>query len=355
MTLALIFAFLISLGIGILMNNFFIRRPSKFLIKKANDSAERFSSQTKPIFGGVGVFVIFLITLLIVYFFYEGQIKNVQNYIALFIVVVISFFMGLADDTINTPPSFKFVVQVICALIFIFSNIYINISTHQWLNYLITIFWVVGIMNSINMLDNMDGIAILTSLSILSGVIFYSLFTGSFNFLDIFILVTVCATLLSFLFYNWNPAKMYLGDNGSQIIGALLAYFGIVFFWNSIHADSYSYGHNIMQLMIVILAYIVPICDTATVTINRLLKGKSPFIGGKDHTTHHLFYLGLSVRWVAGILFVVNTLGVVLALVLIANKNTINYSYLWLIGIFPAIAFVLLYLNTKFSKEKKYE
>ncbi|MDR2009614.1 MAG: undecaprenyl/decaprenyl-phosphate alpha-N-acetylglucosaminyl 1-phosphate transferase [Bacteroidales bacterium] len=352
MNTAVIVTFILSLVVSLIMNNFFVRRPSKFLIKKANDSAVRFSSQTKPIFGGVSVFVIFMIIMIITYFLNNGQIEEFSNYISLFIIVVLSFFMGLADDTINTSPMFKFIVQIICAIVLIFNNIYIHISPHEWLNYLITVFWVVGIMNSINMLDNMDGVASLTTLSILGGVTIYSIMNHSLSLFELLVLVASCASLLGFLFYNWAPAKMYLGDNGSQIIGALLAYFGIIFFWNSVSIEEYNYGHNTMQFFIVVLAYIVPISDTTTVTINRLLKGKSPFVGGKDHTTHHLFYLGLSVRWVAFTLFIINTIGIILSLYLIAHKDSINYNYLWLMGIFPVITFLFLYLNTRFTKEK---
>lgn len=354
MNYVILIIFTVSLCISFIINYFFITRPEKYFVKKANDSAIRFSSQSKPIFGGISIFFIFLIIMVVSYFWNANETLSFKKYVCLLIVVVLSFFMGLADDTLNTAPSFKFFIQICCALIFIFSDIYIHISPYSWLNYIITVLWVVGIMNSINMLDNMDAVAGLTTLSIFGGVVIYTLLFNSQNIekFELLVLISSVAALLSFIFYNWSPAKMYLGDNGSQYLGALLAYFGITFFWNSIHVNELKYEFNTMQFLIVILAFMIPIIDTTTVTINRLLKGKSPFVGGKDHTTHHLFYLGLSTRTVAFILFLMNTIGVLFSLYLINNKDIIKYNMIWYIAIFPILSFLFLYLNTKFTKER---
>jgi UDP-GlcNAc:undecaprenyl-phosphate GlcNAc-1-phosphate transferase len=143
-----------------------------------------------------------------------------------------------------------------------------------------------------------------------------------------------------------------MGDNGSQFIGAILAWIGISFFWNAVPIEEFQYGFNTKQALIVALAYIVPLTDTTTVTINRLLRKQSPFVGGRDHTTHHLFYLGLSNRWVAVVLFLINTIGVILSLILINKGQNFSYSNLWLYLIFPIASFLFLYLNTKLTKQK---
>jgi len=107
-----------------------------------------------------------------------------------------------------------------------------------------------------------------------------------------------------------------------------------------------------MQFLIVFLAFLVLITDTTTVTINRLLRKKSPFIGGKDHTTHHLYYLGLPTDIIALVFFVLNSIGLALAFCLIQKSSTIAYSQLWLFFLYPITVFLLLYINTKVSKEK---
>lgn len=353
MNYILLITFVASFGLGMFFNNFFIKRPIKFLIKKANKSAIRFSTQSKPILGGLGFYAVFLIVIIASLLIFPEAIYLSKEYISLLIIVTMSFVMGLADDLISTPPSFKFIVQFLCAFILIFNDIYIHISPIDWINYLITILWVVGIMNSINMLDNMDAVTSLTSLSIIGGAVIFSLlYNTQTSPFGLMILISVSGTLLSFLFYNWSPSKMYMGDSGSQFLGAILAWIGISFFWNSIPLEEFQYGFNMKQALIVALAYIIPLSDTTTVTINRLLRKQSPFMGGRDHTTHHLFYLGISVRLVGVLFFVLNSVGIFLSLYLIKTGKDFNYSNLWLYLIFPVITFLFLFINTKFTKVK---
>lgn len=353
MQINILLIFIISLLLGGFLNNFFIKRPLKFLVKKANNSAIRFSTQSKPIFGGVGFYAVFIIMVIAALFILQNEIYQTSEYISIILVVTLSFIMGLADDVISTPPSFKFIVQFLCAFIFIFNGIYIQISPYEWYNYVITVLWVVGIMNSINMLDNMDAVTTLTSFSIIGGAAMFAImFDSEISMFMGLVLISTSAALISFLFYNWHPAKMYMGDNGSQFLGAILALVGILFYWNAVPIEDFQYGYNLKQIIIVASAFVVPLSDTTTVTINRLLRKKSPFVGGRDHTTHHLFYLGLSVRGVGIVLFLINTIGVVLALYLINTGARLNYNYLWYFAAYPIIVFLLLYINTKFTKQK---
>ncbi|MDD4150821.1 MAG: MraY family glycosyltransferase [Bacteroidales bacterium] len=353
MQINILIAFIVSLLTGLFLNNFLIKRPLKFLVKKANNSAIRFSTQSKPIFGGVGFYVVFIILIISALFILQNEVYQTSEYISIVLIVTLSFIMGLADDLISTPPSFKFIVQFLCAFIFIFNGIYIQISPYEWYNYIITVLWVVGIMNSINMLDNMDAVTALTSLSIIGGAALFGVVfdSGISNFI-VLVLISTSAALISFIFYNWHPAKMYMGDNGSQFLGAILALVGIVFYWNAVPIEDFQYGYNLKQIIIVACAFIVPLSDTTTVTINRLLRKKSPFVGGRDHTTHHLFYLGLSVRWIGIVLFLINSIGVALSLYLINTGGRLNYNYLWFFAAYPIIVFLLLYINTKITKQK---
>lgn len=348
----LIIAFFIALTAGLLLNRFFLNRPINFLVKKANNSAIRWSSQSKPIFGGITFYSIFTVGFIAYILIIDQDIISNPKTIALFLAVTISFIMGLADDIINTPPSFKFIVQLLCAIIFIAFDIYIVISPYNILNYTITILWVIGIMNSINMLDNMDSITNLISLSIISGAIFPMLFLDNQSHFIIYILVFITAGMISFLFYNWNPSKMYMGDNGSQFLGSILAFVGIVYFWNAIPLQEMSFGYNSKQFIIVLLAFIVPISDTTTVTINRLLRGQSPFVGGRDHTTHHLSYAGLSDRGVAILLFSINSICVAISIYIIHNTDNWNSTLFWSLLSFAFIIFVGLFSLTKITKAK---
>jgi len=349
----LFICFILAFFIALCVNKFFLRNNFTFFIKKQNIASKRFATQPKPIFGGIAFFTVFVFIIIIMLFTNKLYMHLPAEFIALLLIGIIAFSMGIADDILQTRPHVKILMQMVCCIILLFSDIYIQVSPYMFLNWVITFFWVVGIMNSINMLDNMDTVSTMVTLSIFCGIIFYTLIFGSVLLeFEIFILVALSAALLCFLFFNWHPAKMYMGDNGSQFLGVILAYFGIRFFSASIDIVKYSFGVNTIQLIIVILAFIIPISDTTTVVINRLLKKTSPFKGDKNHTTHHLFYLGIPIRYIGIILFVVNLIGVFLSLFLIHNFYLIKTSQYFLFLIYPITVFLLLYINTKLSKEK---
>jgi UDP-GlcNAc:undecaprenyl-phosphate GlcNAc-1-phosphate transferase len=147
------------------------------------------------------------------------------------------------------------------------------------------------------MLDNMDGISTLTSLFIFLIAALYIALHNDLKSPDFIILLGLIASLFAFLFFNWSPSKMYMGDTGSQFLGIILAYIGIKFFWNSTLLN----GENgfSQQVWVFLIGFLLPIADTTIVSLNRILRGQSPFIGGRDHTTHNLVYFGLSDSQVA--------------------------------------------------------
>lgn len=345
----LILFFSYTLVISLLMHRFFVIRAERYKIKKANTSAERWSSQTKPILGGITFYGVFMFSIInyLVFFGTENLLQT--QVLAAIIVVTIAFLMGLADDMLNTPPGFKFVFQVLSAIILIFSGMYIHVFENNWFNYLLTGFWVVGIMNSLNMLDNMDAITTSVTSTILIGAIVVLAFTQPFSGVFLVIAIGALASMLSFLYYNWNPAKMYMGDNGSQFLGALMAILGIQIFWNFPVAEGYN---SLYPFLLAFLGFLVPISDTTSVTINRLLRGQSPFVGGRDHTTHHLSYFGLSDRKVALVLLSTNAVFVAFSVILILNPG---HSVLnpWVIGILGFLVMVTLYIITKITHPKK--
>ncbi len=341
----------VSIVLSFFLYRFFLEKSKKYTLKKANNSGERWASQAKPVSGGIAFFTIFILSAIANVLFFDKEYIIDAKSIGVAIVISISFFMGLADDILNTTPYFKLFVQILSAIILINFGIYIEISPYNYINYIATALWVIAIMNSINMLDNMDSITTLVSLSILFGVI-ANMILSEVSLGGSFVLITIVSigALLSFLIYNWSPSKMYMGDSGSQYLGSLLAVLGIVYFWN-INTDP-TFGYNTKQLMIVILAFLVPIVDTTTVTINRLLKKQSPFVGGRDHTTHFLSYLGFSDRKVAIILFIISLISVGLSVYITNFVDDWNIIHIICFGSFALIVFLALYINTKITKSK---
>jgi UDP-GlcNAc:undecaprenyl-phosphate GlcNAc-1-phosphate transferase len=265
----------------------------------------------------------------------------------LFFSVTLGFIMGLADDLLNTSPYFKFFVQFAVAFAFIAADFYIKFFDNDILNYLLTVFWVVGIMNSVNMLDNMDAITTSVSLVILAGIVFIAIITGQFD-KALLPYVTIPA-LLSFLNFNWHPSKMYMGDNGSQFLGAMIAGTGILFVWNT------GLEHGVARIDIVLavaLMFLLLLTDTTTVTVNRILKGVSPFKGDKNHTTHNLVRAGISERGVAILFIIISLVSSVFSIMIITGMLKLTNTYRALLGLGVIIVFLSLYINTKIKRHE---
>jgi UDP-GlcNAc:undecaprenyl-phosphate GlcNAc-1-phosphate transferase len=129
-------------------------------------------------------------------------------------------------------------------------------------------------------------------------------------------LVGVLGALTGFLYFNWNPSRIIMGDTGSQFLGVFLAATSILFFWNYRDEGSNEFI-QLKQFVVPLFFFIVPLIDTMTVTIRRLMRKQSPFVGGKDHITHHLVYFGLSEKQTALALMLLSLTSIPLALLYI--------------------------------------
>jgi len=331
-----------------IIGRFLIKKSEKFTFNKLNQNAVRFGSQSKPIYGGVIFYIVFVLS--IVFSLLISNNTETVHYLFVFLLVgTIGFFVGLADDLLSPSPFFKFFGQSLVAITLILLGVTTRISDSETLNAAITFFWVIGIMNSINLLDNMDGVSSSVSTIIFIAVMGILLFSNTINFPIVILLAGIIGSLLGFLRFNWNPSRMYMGDNGSQFLGAILAVVGIMYFWN---------GSAIIEVSVqksfwaTVLAFIIPIIDTTTVFINRISRGQSPFVGGRDHTTHHLYYLGLSEKQVVILLdfLTVISLGLSIYIIKFVEEWTMVHSLIF--GGYSVALFIVIYSTTKISKPK---
>ncbi len=301
-------AFFISTCIlSFLINGLFLKFASNLGTRNQSENFIRWNSQVKPSLGGISFFLIFLLSIASYPIFFEQHQELFdKKLLGILGAGTLAFLLGLSDDAYNTKPLLKLIVQIACALILISTGTFISIFTDPIVNYGFTLFWVVALMNSINMLDNMDAISTVVSVATIMSALLILYLNSDGRNIYIIILIGVMASLIGFLYFNWHPAKMFMGDTGSQFLGLFLAAIGIIYFWNTPDVNAHLIPTK--QFFVTILTFAIPIIDTATVVINRLMKGKSPFIGGKDHTTHSLFFMGLNERKIAllyaGICFV---------------------------------------------------
>lgn len=346
-------AFFISAIIfSLLINGLFLRFAKTLGMRNTDDGTIiRWGGQSKPTLGGISFYILFLLSIVTYSIFFDfNQAFLNKQFLGVVLAVSLGFLMGLSDDAYNTKPLLKFSVQLACSVVAIFSGIYIHVSSFMLLNYFITAIWIIGIMNSINMLDNMDAITSTVSINIILSAILLMIIRESYTNVHFIILLGVLSALIGFLYFNWYPSKIYMGDTGSQFLGVYLALIGIIYFWNN-ESPTLDLFHRLKQFIIPILIFIMPLIDTTIVVINRLAKKKSPFIGGKDHTTHNLVYhVGLSDRNVAWIFSIISLMSVFFA-ILIVNYITWNFFYTLLFTFYILIVFALFFYISKIKKK----
>lgn len=305
----------------------------------------RWSDQVKPSVGGLSFYILFLLSISLhpFLFSYDGNAIDFQ-FTGIVGATSLGFLMGLADDAYNTRPILKFLTQFLCGIILIYSGTYIQIFDHIIFNYAITLIWVVGLMNSINMLDNMDGITTIVAIVIGFTIFSQIICNDGITSVGMTIVIGLLASLLGFLYFNWNPARIYMGDTGSQYLGILLAALSIKYLWNPLITSEFVFSR---QLLIPLLVFIVPIVDTTTVVIKRVSKGNSPFIGGKDHTTHHLSYLGFTEKQVAAIIALIAIISSIIAIFVIPSVKVWSHWHTVLFVSYYLVVFLVLFTIAK--------
>lgn len=344
--------FVCSFIFALLMNGVLLKFARTLGIRNNTETIIRWSNQAKPALGGLSFFIIFLLSVATYSIFFEHSTALLnKQLLGLLGACAIAFLMGLADDAYNTRPLLKFTAQIACGALLIATGTQIEIFSNNYLNMALTIFWVAGMMNSINMLDNMDAITTTVSISILIATILLLYLNNDLSNIHLIILLGVLAALLGFLYFNWHPSKMYMGDTGSQFLGVFLAAIGIIYFWNTPDVN----GEKVQskQFMVTVLSFMIPIIDTTTVVINRIAKGKSPFVGGKDHTTHHLSYLGFSDRGVAYTFAGLSLISMVLTVLIIKYIERWDYLHTILFGAYFLAVFITLFSITRINRKKE--
>ena len=335
----------LSIFISALGNSLVLNFAKTLGIRNKNNVTVRWSSESKPSLGGVSMYVVFILSGFVISILLNKELELIEDqYLGFLFATTSAFAMGVADDAYDTKPWLKLFVQIICGVIFILSDITINLFDQPFLNDLITVVWVVILMNSLNMLDNMDGIAGTVTLFVLiSCLLILFIETGVFLSIWTLLLMSCAGTMVGFLIYNIHPAKLFMGDGGSQFIGVVVAFFTI----KSVFLTGEWLNSSLWLGPLLALVALTPAAaDTLAVVINRLKAGKSPMIGGKDHTTHHLVYSGKTDGQVWRIFLLLSIFSTLMTVIVCyAAKSSLNWAMLIGIGYF-LLVFWYLYRNT---------
>lgn len=276
----------------------------------AYPSGNRWSREAVPLLGGVAIWLGLVISLVVF-----GRGSEWRELVAIVVGATLLGVLGVVDDRAGLPPRTKLVGQIVAALILVAGGLHTQLFIWPLLDYALTTFWVVGIVNAINFQDNMDGLAAGVSAMASGSFLLLALMNG--QVLVASLAAALLGAALGYLLYNFQPAVIFMGDAGSMVLGFALAVLGIKLTFQGIPTTQ--------TWMIPILVLAVPIFDMTLVVISRTRRGVSVMQGGVDHTSHRLVRLGLSHRRMLLALYTISIgFGLVAALittttVLIAN------------------------------------
>ena len=250
-----------------------------------------------PRMGGLAIFIGFMLSLI---FFVPMSTKVTGLLVGSVIIAV----MGGVDDIVSLNPWVKLAGQIVAALVVIRCGLVFDVISNPnifaeetyieigWLSVPLTMLWIVGCTNAVNLIDGLDGLAVGVSAISSLTMLIVSLFVSE-PVVSI-ILAALTGACLGFMPYNLNPAKIFMGDVGSQLLGFVLSTASIMGLFKL---------HAIITFFVPLLALALPLADTIFAFFRRILHGQSPFKADKGHFHHRLLAMGLNQKQVVAVLY----------------------------------------------------
>jgi UDP-GlcNAc:undecaprenyl-phosphate GlcNAc-1-phosphate transferase len=276
-------------------------------------SARKIHANPVPLLGGAAIYMAVILALLI-----SGEVGYVLQTASILVGATFMSMLGVWDDKWGLRPIAKLAAQVGAASLLYFTGVQIQFLHNDVLNYLATVLWVVTITNALNLMDNMDGLA--GGVAAVASVFFFLIATLTNQYLIAPLAAVLVGGCLGFLYYNFKPGAIFMGDTGSLLLGFILAAVGIKLrFPDSMPGDRVTW-------MVPLLVLGVPLFDTTLVTLSRIRRGIPISRGGKDHFSHRLVALGLSKREAVLVLYLVQAALGVAALVVMQADLVVGYA-----------------------------
>src|ERR671933_219715 len=234
-----------------------------------------------PLLGGAAIYASFVVALLIF-----GGRAEVRQMVGIVVGATSVSIIGVLDDARGVRPSLKLLGQLLASVVVIVSGLQVQLFHSQAVNIALTMLWIAGITNALNLLDNMDGLS--GGIAAIAAAHFLLLAALNGQFLVGALSAALLGACIGFLRYNFNPASIFMGDTGSLFIGFVLASVAIKLRFTNTY---------IVTWMVPPVVLLVPIFDTTLVVVSRLRRGKNPLTTpGKDHLSHRLVAFGCTRR-----------------------------------------------------------
>jgi UDP-GlcNAc:undecaprenyl-phosphate GlcNAc-1-phosphate transferase len=245
-------------------------------------NARKVHHSPTPLLGGAAIYLAFILAIALF-----GGRQEIRQLVGILVGATFVSVVGVIDDVRGLRPALKLLAQVVAACILPLSGLSVQLFPQPALNIALTVFWIVGVTNALNLLDNMDGLS--GGIAAVASAHFLLLAAINGQFLVGALSAALLGACIGFLRYNFNPASIFMGDTGSLFIGFVLAALGIKlrFFGNT----------YIVTWMVPVVVLLLPIFDTSLVFVSRLRRGLNPLTTpGKDHLSHRLVALGFTRR-----------------------------------------------------------
>ncbi len=278
-----------------------VRAGARRIGAVAEPKSDRWHKKPTAMLGGIGIIGAALVSALVF-----GP-RNASGYEVLGTSAFL-FLIGLIDDFMHLKPYQKLIGQILGAAVVLACGLMLPWTGMAATNMLLTLFWLIGITNAVNMLDNMDGLA--AGVATIAAVCLAVNFHINGQPRETAMLCGFAGALLGFLIYNFNPASIFMGDCGSMFVGFFLGSAALLSPKGTIGRSRSLLPALIVPVMILLL----PIFDTTLVTLVRKLSGRRASQGGRDHTSHRLVALGLSERKATLMLYSIAALSGILGL-----------------------------------------
>jgi len=290
----------------------------------------------RPLLGGLAIYLAFTITLFVNvigfllfktspwftanFGFFAVQAEHFAAVLPKLLAIwgggTLMSILGFIDDKKGAGFSYKikFSVQILAAVLLVAAGVRTDFMPSVWLNAIITVLWVIGITNSFNLLDNMDGLS--SGIAVIAATLFFMITAAQAQVFSAMIFAIYTGSALGFLFYNFNPAKIFMGDTGSLFLGFVIASLTIT--------SSYvvPQSANLLPVLSPLLILSLPIFDTLSVMIIRWREGRPLFVGDRRHFSHRLVDLGMTHRGAVVFIYLV-------ALCIGAGAALLPYLPLW--------------------------
>ena len=293
----------------------------------AQPKIDRWHKKPTAMLGGTAIWLSVIITLL-------GFSLHTTYGLQILLASTFLFLVGLVDDLIHIKPYQKLIGQILGSAFVVYYGLSLPWTGSVLLNMALAIFWLIGITNAINLLDNMDGLA--SGIAIIAAGFLALSFVNSGQFTEAMIMLVFAGGLLGFVIYNSNPASIFMGDCGSMFVGFFLGSSALM------HVSGGRSRSLLPVLAVPILVLFIPIFDTTFVTVLRKLSGRAASQGGRDHTSHRLVALGMSERHAVLMLYGFAALSGLLAIVV--QRTRLDVSLAAIAGFTIVLTLIGVYL-----------